>query len=492
MIAIDGYTNVDRIGLGGLGDVYRATAAATGVTVAIKVLRDVSDESVAWHRTRREFAALEALAGHPHVIQLIELIELEQGPGLVMEYAPGGSVADAMRTRDSTLSVAEAVRIGRDTAAALASAHEQGIVHRDIKPQNLLFDADGRVKLCDFGIATLTHSENFRARTDALSLRYAAPEDLDNEVEVGPACDVYSLGATLLHIARGAPPTLRERIAGWVPPVGTHTDVAALDALIAACLHPDPRQRPTAAKVLADLDTECYSRCQTPAVTIPVADDCSGDLTADPPLRIRFDEPVDEPTVHRPAETAPVAVALPLPARPAAPASRVWHRPIAAGLVGVGALLALVFSLGRGSDQAATVQQVALIDRPSDLPKIIEATWPIGNGDTCLVQIADSEALVPVTCELPHDLQRFATAELDHTDYPPETEFDSEQIAETIESICARLFEQFVGGSYRSSRFQISITRPSAATWPTGDRRFQCLLGVLGRRVTGDARNSAW
>ena len=104
MIAIDGYTNIDRIGLGGLGDVYRATDVETGVTVAIKVLRDVSDESVAWHRTRREFAALEALAGHPHVIQLIELIELEQGPGLVMEYAPGGSVADVMRTRDSTLS----------------------------------------------------------------------------------------------------------------------------------------------------------------------------------------------------------------------------------------------------------------------------------------------------------------------------------------------------------------------------------------------------
>ena len=83
MIAIDGYTNIDRIGLGGLGDVYRATDVETGVTVAIKVLRDVSDESVAWHRTRREFAALEALAGHPHVIQLIELIELEQGPGLV-------------------------------------------------------------------------------------------------------------------------------------------------------------------------------------------------------------------------------------------------------------------------------------------------------------------------------------------------------------------------------------------------------------------------
>ena len=72
MITIDGYTDIVRIGQGGLGDVYRATRTSTGGTVAIKVLRDVSDESVLWHRTRRELTALVSLAGHANVIQLLE------------------------------------------------------------------------------------------------------------------------------------------------------------------------------------------------------------------------------------------------------------------------------------------------------------------------------------------------------------------------------------------------------------------------------------
>ncbi len=79
MIVIDGYADIERIGQGGLGDVYRATRISTGGTVAIKVLRDVSDESVAWHRTRRELTALVSLAGHANVIQLFEMLDLPRG-----------------------------------------------------------------------------------------------------------------------------------------------------------------------------------------------------------------------------------------------------------------------------------------------------------------------------------------------------------------------------------------------------------------------------
>jgi hypothetical protein len=97
MLELDGYTDLERIGHGGLGDVYRATRTSTGGTVAIKVLRDVSDESVAWNRTRRELTALSRSEATPTSSQIVEL--LEHTPGLVMEFAPGGSVAQLLDRR---------------------------------------------------------------------------------------------------------------------------------------------------------------------------------------------------------------------------------------------------------------------------------------------------------------------------------------------------------------------------------------------------------
>ena len=254
MITVDGYSDIERIGCGGLGDVYRATRDSTGGTVAIKVLRDVADASVAWHRTRRELTALVSLSGHAHVIQLLELLDLPGGPALVMEYAPGGSVADLYARRGTRLAVPEAVLIGRHTADALVAAHEQDIIHRDLKPQNLLIDAYGRIKLCDFGIASLARSEEFQTRTNALSLRYASPEDLDEDAEVGPSSDVYSLGATLVHLVHGRPLTMRDRLQPWVAPATDDEQLAAIDRVIERCLRPDPDARPSSPEVLDQLE----------------------------------------------------------------------------------------------------------------------------------------------------------------------------------------------------------------------------------------------
>ncbi|MEO6572041.1 MAG: protein kinase [Ilumatobacteraceae bacterium] len=266
MITIAGHHDIEHIGRGGLGDVYRATRTSTGGIVAVKVLRDVSDESVAWHRTRRELTALVMLAGHANVISLLELSETEQGPALVMEYAPGGSVGDLSEQRGGPLTVAEVVLVGRHVAAALSAAHAHHIVHRDVKPHNLLIDGYGQVKVCDFGIASLARSDEFRARTSALSMRYASPEDLDEDAVVGPPSDVYSLGATLLHLARGAPPSLKERLVPWIAPSTDATAAAALDQVIAACLHPVPARRPDADDVLArleHLDRAIEDRCRS-------------------------------------------------------------------------------------------------------------------------------------------------------------------------------------------------------------------------------------
>lgn len=242
---VAGYVDLVPLGRGGVADVYRARQAATGRAVAIKVLRDVADASSAWRRCRRELTALLALGGHPHVVALVDVVAGES-PALVVELVEGGSLAEAVERRGGSLSVGEAIRVGSQVASALAAAHARGIVHRDVKPHNVLITADGDVKLCDFGIASLLRSPELRHATAAVSLRFASPEDLEGDGEVGPASDIYSFGATLLQLAHGQQLDLRARLGPWAPPDGGGD---ALDAVIAACLRPEPDARPTAAEV---------------------------------------------------------------------------------------------------------------------------------------------------------------------------------------------------------------------------------------------------
>ena len=536
---IEGFDDLRPIGHGGLGDVYRAERLSTGGTVAIKVLRDVADSSVAWHRTRRELTALVSLSGHAHVIRLLELVDLPTGPALVMEYAPGGSVADLLARRDGdTLDVAEIVLIGRQAADALAAAHDQDIVHRDVKPQNLLIDAYGQIKLCDFGIASLTRSEEFRTRTSALSMRYASPEDLDEDAEVGPPSDVYSLGATLLHLAHGAPPTLKERLAPWDPPNPDDpddADGAALDQVIAACLHPDPDERPTAAAVLdrlEELDWELADRCRALAVVAPV-DHSPGARVSDPheldeldehgdgrpaaaPRAVLLGDDTSASTVLRPDRPRPAA--RPDPILPRRGHRWPWIAGAIAGAAVVGVVLALLWpgeadapeSLPAATDGPPTTAgamispepesapttaapaPVSFVDRPGDLPELggDDITWPFGPVGECLVLEPGADTLTPIGCDEPHDLQRFEVDSLDAGSFPPEAEFVPDAVALGTDAACRTAFAAFVGVDAGTSEFEIAVTRPSTDTWAEGDRAFQCLLGVPDARLIGDATGS--
>jgi hypothetical protein len=501
MIAVNGYADIERIGRGGLGDVYRATRVSTGGVVAIKVLRDVSDRSVAWHRTRRELTALVSLAGHANVVQLIELLDLHSGPALVMEYAPGGSVADLLLRRDRPLSVGETAMIGRHTAGALAAAHAKGIVHRDVKPQNLLIDAFGQVKLCDFGIAAMARSEEFQDRTSAISMRYASPEDLNDENDVGTASDVYSLGATMLHLARGAPPTLKERLAPWDPPAAATGELAALDAIIAACLHPIPAERPTATRVLDDLERLGWSidRRDRALVFEPIASDAAddaehGDETPTAPRtangaaavvdsvgaageRERAFGPPDDPTVYRTDRRPPV--------RPRPP--RRVRRSVVGVTVAVVALAGLGARLAGGGDDADR-SAVGVVERPSGLAAITELEWPFGTVGDCLVQVGTELEAVP--CGDPHDLQRIAIGELDRELFEAGASFDAGAVNDAVRAECAAAFRSFVGIAVGDSEFETPFTAPTASLWEADDRGYQCLLGIDGRRLVGDAAGS--
>jgi len=483
MIEIDGYADIEQIGRGGLGDVYRATRISTGAPVAIKVLRDVSDESVAWHRTRRELTALVALAGHANVIQLLEVLDLPDGPALVMEYAPGGSVAELMLRRDHPLAVGETVLVGRQTATALVAAHAQGIVHRDVKPQNLLIDAYGQVKLCDFGIAAMTRTAEFQARTSAVSMRYASPEDLDDEVEVGPASDIYSLGATMLHLARGAPPTLRERMAPWQPPSTDDVELAALDSMISACLQPDPGDRPTASEVADELERLGWS-----------IDERNRSLAFDPAdlgtPSAGFAGPVtdDDPTVRRRAPVEQAAAVSPpddtvyrtdrRDPQPSPSARRRWPFVV----IGVAAVIAAMWLL-LGALTESDDPEFEIVDRPADLVTITDLDWPLGEVGECLVQVG--EQLEPVSCSEPHDVQRISVGVLDQTVFGPDAPYDREAVERAVRATCADEIE--TGVDVDDGSLSVPFSLPSAESWASeDDRTYQCLVGVEGRRLVGD------
>ena len=208
------YLLVERVGSGGMGTVWRAEDKLLGRHVAVKKLHippHLHDDEVRTlhERTRRE-ARSAARITHPNVIVVHDVVDDEGLPCIVMEYIPSATLSDVLKRRGA-LPPHEAARIGQATAAALRAAHNAGVLHRDVKPGNVLLAEDGRIVLTDFGIAMESGTSSLTKSGELIgSIRYLAPERLRaSGTGPGPAGDLWALGATLYQAVEGRHPFQR-------------------------------------------------------------------------------------------------------------------------------------------------------------------------------------------------------------------------------------------------------------------------------------------
>ena len=201
----DRYRLEERIGSGGMSSVYRAFDPTLERWVAIKLMhRDISNDPDQLERFRREARAVAQL-NHPHVVTVIDAGEDEGAPYIVFEYVEGETLKERIK-RQGRLPVPEAVAYAIEIGRALESAHEHRLVHRDVKPQNVLIDPDGRAKVTDFGIARALEAHGLTAPGRVLGTTdYVSPEQALGHA-VTQQSDIYSLGVVLYEMLTGEPP----------------------------------------------------------------------------------------------------------------------------------------------------------------------------------------------------------------------------------------------------------------------------------------------
>ncbi|MFT5467070.1 MAG: serine/threonine protein kinase [Verrucomicrobiales bacterium] len=207
--SIPGYTVLDFVGRGGMGAVFRARQESLDRDVAIKLLVNTQiDGGMLFERLGREARSMAKLR-HANIVAVYDFITLNEGQAaIVMESIEGDSLRPILRQHRNGLPLELAIKLGSQIAEALSVAHENGIVHRDVKPENILIDQDDSAKVSDFGLALPLGDQSTRftvSGTTMGTLGYMAPEQLDGR-EVDARADVYSLGVILYEMLTGVRP----------------------------------------------------------------------------------------------------------------------------------------------------------------------------------------------------------------------------------------------------------------------------------------------
>lgn len=248
------YRIIGRLGQGGMGEVYRADDLKLGQPVALKFLPEDLDRDPARLMQLHGEVRMARQVAHPNVCRVYDIDEVDGHTFLSMEFVDGENLASLLR-RIGRVSEERAIEIARQIASGVAAAHERGVVHRDLKPANVMIDADGQVRVADFGLAGVA-GESIRAGTPA----YMAPEQLAGG-QVTAASDIYALGLVLYELFTGKRALGASNVAELValhegdaitPPSALVSNLSPeVDRAVMRCLQRDPKQRPASARAVA-------------------------------------------------------------------------------------------------------------------------------------------------------------------------------------------------------------------------------------------------
>ena len=251
------YELQSRIAIGGMGEVWEATDLVIGRPVAIKILKDEYLGDPGFLERFRAEARHAALVNHEGIANVYDYGEEDGSAFLVMELVPGEPLSSILE-REHTLSPDRVLDVVAQTAMALHAAHAAGLVHRDIKPGNLLVTPDGRVKITDFGIARITDQVPLTATGQVMgTVQYLSPEQASGQ-PASPATDIYSLGIVAYEALAGHRPfTGESQVAiamaqiNDIAPDLPHSVPEPIRRLVFACIAKAPSDRPTTAALLA-------------------------------------------------------------------------------------------------------------------------------------------------------------------------------------------------------------------------------------------------
>jgi hypothetical protein len=265
---IGGYEIIQLIGRGSMGTVFKAEQLSMSRPVALKILhRELTADRDATARFLREARAGGQLS-HPNIIRIYDMNQAEGLYFISMEFVPGGDVG-ALLDREGPLPADRVASIAAQTARALAHAHERGVIHRDVKPSNLLLGRDGLIKVADLGLAKSLDAAGLSdltgTGTTLGTLPYLPPEQIASASHADHRADIYSLGATCYHLLAGEPPFQGDTVAQLALAVRSAEPrrlrafrrelPVDLDALLLRCLAKDPADRyQNAADLLDALD----------------------------------------------------------------------------------------------------------------------------------------------------------------------------------------------------------------------------------------------